>query len=274
MTKKTKKTKKSGKSAHVNQLFASARRDGTLSPGAMNALDAIDIIDMGAHIQAGLGVAVDDVESSEVVLVTMMPDDSGSIRFAGNADAVRSGHNLVLDALFASKQRDDIFVHTRYLNGHVLYPYTDVAGAERMDQHNYDPCQGTPLYDQTVVLLATVLAKAQEFSDNGVPVRTVTLLISDGADAHSTRANASHVAALARDMLAAENHVIAAMGIDDGRTDFRAVFRDMGVPQEWILTPGNSSSEVRKAFQVFSQSAVQISQSGAFASPRMGGFFN
>lgn len=267
----SKKNSKGAGAARVSQLFAAARRDGTLSLGAMNTLD---IVDLGAQIQAGLGVAVDDVESSEVVLVTMMPDDSGSIRFAGNAEAVRTGHNLVLDALAQSRQRDDVFVHTRYLNGHVLYPYTDVANAVRMDRHNYDPGKGTPLYDQTVVLLATVLAKAQEFTDSGVPVRTVTLIISDGADAHSTRADASHIATLMRDMLATENHIVAAMGIDDGTTDFRKVFRDMGVPAEWILTPGNSAGEVRKAFQVFSQSAVQVAQSGAARFSGMGGFVN
>ena len=264
--------KKNEKSTHVNQLFDSAERDGALTPGGKKTLDLVDVGDLGAQIQAGLGVAVDDVESSEVVLVTMMPDDSGSIRFAGNAAAVRDGHNLVLEALAASKQRDDVFVHTRYLNGTVLYPYTHVAQAERMSTGNYDPCHGTPLYDQAVVLLATVLAKAQEFADNGVPVRTVTLLITDGADAHSTRAKASHVAALAHDMLAAENHIIAAMGIDDGHTDFHRVFRDMGVPREWVLTPGNTATEVRKAFQVFSQSAVQMSQTAAFGG--FGGFVN
>ena len=60
----------------------------------------------------------------------------------------------MLDALGGSKQRDDILVHTRYLNGFVLYPYTPVGQAVRMDRSNYDPNQGTPLYDQTVVPLA------------------------------------------------------------------------------------------------------------------------
>ena len=36
--------------------------------------------------------------------VTMMPDDSQSIAGAGNTDAVRDGHNFVLDALGSSKQ--------------------------------------------------------------------------------------------------------------------------------------------------------------------------
>lgn len=262
---------KKRESAHIPELFDAAQRDGTLSTAARKVLD---VVDLGAQIQAGLGVAVDDVESSEVVLVTMMPDDSGSIRFAGNAEAVREGHNLVLDALAACKQKDDIFVHNRFLNGQVLYPYTGVDRAARMSKANYDPSLGTPLYDQSVVVLGTVLAKAQEFADAGVPVRTITLIISDGGDAHSVRARADHVAALVADMLAAENHIVAAMGIDDGSTDFRQVFRDMGIPAEWILTPGSTAGEIRKAFQVFSQSAVRASQSAVLSRSALGGFVN
>jgi len=257
--------------ANLNSLFKSAQDDGTLSAKSAKSLN---VVDLGAQIQAGLGVDVDDVESSEVVLVTLMPDDSGSIRFGGNAQAVRDGHNLVLESLAQCKQKDDIFVHNRYLNGDVLYPYTPLDSATKMDTINYNPNKGTPLYDQTVVLLATVLAKSQQFTDNGVPVRTITLIISDGADVCSTRAAPRHVAALVKDMLRAENHIIAAMGIDDGDTDFHRVFSDMGIPAEWILTPGNSSSEVRKAFQVFSQSAVRASQTASFSKTALGGFVN
>ena len=256
---------------YVKDLLEQAEADGTLSPASMQALD---IPDIGAQIQAGLGIGVDDVASSEVVLVSMMPDDSGSIRYAGNADAVRLGHNQVLDALSGSRQCDDLLVHTRYLNGLVLYPYTPVAQAIRMDQHNYDPNLGTPLYDQTVVLLGTELAKTQELLQNGVPVRTVTLIITDGADAGSRRADAGHVKSLVEDMLRAEGHIVAAMGIDDGSTRFRDVFRSMGIPDAWILTPGSTAGEVRKAFQVFSQSAVRASQSAHFSATALGGFAN
>jgi dihydroxyacetone kinase DhaKLM complex PTS-EIIA-like component DhaM len=263
--------KNKSRPGYVKDLLEQAEADGTLSPASMQALD---IPDIGAQIQAGLGIGVDDVASSEVVLVSMMPDDSGSIQYAGNADAVRLGHNQVLDALSASRQRDDILVHTRYLNGLVLYPYTPVPQAIRMDAHNYDPNLGTPLYDQTVVLLGTVLAKSQELAQNGVPVRTVTLIITDGADAGSTRAGASHVKSLVDDMLRAEGHIVAAMGIDDGTTSFRQVFRSMGIPDAWILTPRSTAGEVRKAFQVFSQSAVRASQSAHFSATALGGFAN
>jgi len=46
-----------------------------LSPESLQTLTAVDL---GAQIQAGLGITVDDVKASEVVLLTMMPDDSGS----------------------------------------------------------------------------------------------------------------------------------------------------------------------------------------------------
>ncbi len=274
-------------SENVKELFQTAQEDGVISPSSMNALTVVDI---GQEIQEALTGDIGAVESSEVVLVTVMPDDSGSIRMEGNSQLVRDGHNLVIDALCASKQKDSILMHTRYLNGYVLYPYTNVAQAVRMDQHNYNPCQGTPLYDQSVLLLGTVLAQAQQFIDNGVSVRTVTLVITDGADAHSNRANAAMVKSIVDDMLRTEDHIVAAMGIDDApkecwncgyklrttgidvnmcpqcgdqfyRTNFKQVFREMGIRDEWIFTPGNNASEIRNAFQVFSQSAVRASQS-------------
>ena len=254
----------------VTALFQAAEEDGALSQTTMSALN---VTDLTTQIQAALGVSVDDVPASEVVLVTMMPDDSGSIRFAGNAQIVRDGHNLVLKALQASKQKDGILAHTRYLNGHVLFPYCFIDQAVPMDTKNYDPHRGTPLYDQTVSLLATVLVKSQEFADSGVPARTVTLIITDGADESSTKATARTVASLVQDMLRAETHIIAAMGIHDGATDFRKVFREMGIPDQWILTPGNSAAEIRRAFQAFSQSAVRASQSAAqFGQAALGGF--
>jgi hypothetical protein len=250
----------------IKKLLEDAHGTGALSA---KALATLDVVDVGAQIQAGLGCTIDDVGSSEVVLVTMMPDDSNSIAHAGNTDAVRDGHNFVLEALSGSKQAGEVLAHTRYLNGHVLTPYTALEHAEKMTPANYRPNLGTPLYDQTVVTLGTVIAKSQELAQAGIAVRTVTLLITDGGDYGSTRCKPADVKAIVDDMLAQENHIVAAMGISDGTTDFKAVFRAMGIPDRWILTPGNSGSEIRRAFAVFSQSAVRASQ-GA----QLGGFSN
>lgn len=255
----------------VGQLLSGAQADGLLSASSANALQ---VIDLGETIQNALGVPVDDVTSSEVTLVSLIIDDSSSITYVpGNTEAVRTGHNSVIDALVDSKQGDSILLHTRYLNGTLLNPFRPLGQIERLNASNYNPAGGTPLYQQSVVGLGTVLTKAQEFIDNGVPVRTVTLIVSDGADSRHTQFGSDDVRTLVQDLLRDENHIVAAMGIDDGYTDFRQVFGEMGILDQWILTPGNTESEIRKAFQVFSQSAVRASQTATSFSQTAGGGF-
>src|SRR5260221_13028268 len=89
----------------VKKLLEDAHVKGALSA---KSLITLDVVDVGAQIQAGLGVTIDDVTASEVVLLTMMPDDSASIAHAGNTDAVRDGHNFVIDALKASNKSIDV----------------------------------------------------------------------------------------------------------------------------------------------------------------------
>lgn len=258
--------------ANVEELFQAAEDEGILSKASVTALAVMDV---GAQIEAALGVPALDVQSSEVVLVTMMIDDSGSIRYARNEQAVRDGHNLVLGVLSDPKLKLEAraLIHTCYLNGKILYEYRQLSQAEQMTPSNYDAYGGTPLYDQSMVLLGTVVAKAQEFANEGVPVRTITLIVTDGNDEHSVRATPAAVRTLVKDMLQQENHIIAAMGISDGETDFRAVFQEMGILDEWILTPNSTRDEIVAAFHLFSQSASSASQNAqSFSETAMGGF--
>ncbi|OHD16032.1 MAG: hypothetical protein A2086_11045 [Spirochaetes bacterium GWD1_27_9] len=257
--------------SQLSNLFKDAHDEGLISSDTLNALNVIDI---GAEIQAALGVGVDDFGSSEVVFVTMLIDDSSSIDYvAGNANAVREGHNAVIDALQSSKQKGNVLIHTKYLNGKILYPYCYLDQTVKMNGSNYSPNGGTPLYDKTVEILSEVLAKSMEYSNNGIAVRTVTLIVTDGADYGSKKQTTHTVKSTVVDMLKQENHIIAAMGIYDGSTDFKDVFKDMGIPDKWVLTPKNTASDIRKAFQVFSQSAVKASQNAQiFNQTSLGGF--
>lgn len=257
----------------VNELFQAAQHDGVLSPGSTQALIALDI---GVEIANALGTPALDVKSSEVVLVTMMIDDSGSIQYADNEQIVRDGHNMVIDALTDTSrltpgQIDSILSHTCYLNGGMLNPYAPIANAIRMDSNNYQADGGTPLYDQTMVLLAKVIGKSQEFANEGVPVRTITLIVTDGEDQHSTQSTPNDVARLLKDMLMQETHIVAAMGIDNGNTDFNEVFARMGLKEEWVLTPANNEHDIRNAFRLFSQSA-QAGSKTVQSYTAMGGF--
>lgn len=243
-----------------------------VDPAASAALQ-LTADNLGPAIMAGLGdITLDDIATAEVTLVTQLLDDSGSIRFSGNTEAVRDGHNMVLDSLRASKQAASVLIGCRYLNDGVLYPYRTLDAADRLDTHNFNPSGGTPLYDQSAVTLTAVAAKMAEFEQGGVAARAVTVITTDGGDNSGSTAPAS-LKSMVEGLLRTEQHIIIGMGVDDGQTDFRQVFTSMGIRPEWILTPGNTPSEIRKAFAVVSQSAVRASQNaGTFSQMAMGGF--
>jgi hypothetical protein len=265
---------------------------------------------LGPAIQAGLGdITLDDVKSSELTLVTQVVDDSTSIRMEGNSQPVREGHNLVLDALGGSKQASSLLISTRLLNRDVLFPYRPLSGAVRLDTSNYNPSGGTPLYEQTDIVLTSVGIRMAEFDQGGVTVRSVTAIITDGADSeHYDPRNPENpnvppsLTQKVKGLLKSERHIIIGVGISDVKgkcfacgfdldqappddnkcpschnvvgTDFKRVFREMGIRDEWILTPKNTPHEIREAFATVSQSAVRASQAAGtgFSQVALGGF--
>jgi uncharacterized protein YegL len=257
----------------ATNLIQNAFNEGDLSAGSLSALNKIT--DLGNIIQQGLGIDPSLMPASEVVLVSVLGDDSGSIRFSGNEQAVRDGYNGMLDSLLGSKQQDNILVLTKFLNGKIHCSYIPLSDVEKLDKSNYQATGGTPLYDETVKILATVIAKTKEFENNGIEVRTITLLATDGADEGSRTSDASDVKKIVEEMLTKEKHIVAAMGFDNGHCNFQQVFTEMGIPDQWQLTAGSTANEIRKAFQVFSRSATSASKSAAnFATASAGGFGN
>ena len=255
---------------NVEDLFKSALADGALSASALKALQ---VANYGAAIQANLGIIPGDVKASEVVLVSLLLDDSGSIEDAGNTGAMKDGVNGILDALAGAKKRDDVLVYIELLNRGLLQPYVLLKDASRLSAGNFRPYGQTPLFAKSTQFLGAVIAKAQEFAMNGVASRTVSLIVTDGGDNASGKTRARDVAAILRDMLATESHIIFGYGISDGVTDFKKVFSGMGVKPNSVLTSANDPKEIRRSFQLFSQSAVRASQNAQSFSKVAGGGF-
>jgi hypothetical protein len=151
-----------------------------------------------------------------------------------------------------------------------------LAQAIRISRANYTPDGYTPLHDMTAEIVGLSVAKAQDFAGQGVPCRAVTLIVTDGADVGSKHHRRPEgVKPLIDAALKTEQHIICAMGIDDGSTPFRDIFSKMGLRDNWILTPKNSAHEIRAAFAMFSRSAARASQAatgGAFSRVAAGGF--
>ncbi len=244
----------------LNALFGGAVSGGNLTQAGAAALA---IGDLGTAMQAGLGVDVSDVTAQSVVLLALVFDDSSSIDYVpGNEQAVRDGGNGILDALIATKQVDTIFALETTLNTGLICPFTPIVSAPKLDAKNYRACGGTPLYDTVAATLGTVIAKHESFASNGVQARSVTIIITDGADYGSTtHKRPESVQPIIADMLRSEQHVVLFLGISDGgKTDFRDIARRMGIPDNCIDVATCDAKSIRQKCIMFSQSAVRVSQ--------------
>ncbi|HYT43252.1 MAG TPA: vWA domain-containing protein [Methylomirabilota bacterium] len=258
----------------ITSLLNDAVQEGGLDNNSLQFINNT-FDDIGSRIQAGLGTAADSITSSETVLVSVCVDDSGSMA-GSKGQAAIDGTNAVVSALMDSKQKSNILFSSRLLNGRIICPFNPLEQSVSLTQNNYVPRGMTPLYDETLVMMATIAAKVQDCAANGIPVRSVSLIVTDGANT-SGRSSISRVEQIIKGMLQQENHIVAAMGIGANQTEkntFRTIFEQMGIPTNWILTPDNSPTEIRRAFAVFSNSAVRASQNAASFSKTLAGGFS
>lgn len=261
----------SSSTVNVDDLLANAADEGLVSATATAVLSVPDI---NAQIQAGLGTPPEEVDASEVVVVGIIIDNSGSIGgIDGGEEAVCEGQNTVIDALDESKQKGGILVGTWLINeDKPVHPFVALDSTIRLKNgDNYYASGGTPLYRRFVTVAGTVLAKMQEFAEAGVMCRAVLLVVTDGYDEDFAttarkKVTAADCARLVKDL--DENMVVLFMGIQDKDPDLRSVdffevAREMGIPERCVHTPDNTKSEIRKAFQLASQSALRASQGAA-----------
>lgn len=231
----------------------------------------LDVADVSAKISQGMGVDPDAFQASEVTLVGLLVDDSGSIDMANNTDALLAGVNGILTALKGSKNAGTILVHIKLLNGRVVCPFVALQDAPLLDSTNYSADGGTPLYDQYVVFAGTVMAKTKEFLDAGVVVRSVCCTVTDGSDQGSRRNTADDCRRITESLLASETAVVGAMGIQLPGTDFARVFASMGIRPDSIMLATADPKAIRAACHQFSQSAIRVSQTagalGGLVSP-------
>lgn len=256
--------------SQITDLLTAAQDDGDIDPQTFAALGQLNIAN---SLVPTFGLPADTFAQNEVILVSLLIDDSGSIEFGHNVQNMVDGHNLLIDAFKGAKQQDNILWMCQTLNSKVISPWCELSQAPRLPHANYNAIHGTPLYDATMVHLASVLMKFKEFEGAGVPARTITGLVTDGMDEHSQKHRAVDVCRFIESLTGREHHILAGMGIQYQQTPFRQVFGEMGIPDKWILTPKSDPKEIRAAFQTLSQSAVRASQSAAsFSQQAAGGF--
>lgn len=248
----------------IASLLTSAAASGDITAKTANLLTNAATL---REIKKGDGVSTDTYPHSAVRIITILLDDSTSIEQNGNTPHLIEGHNQIIQALrgASEKQRLETMVSCRTLNNGPVYEYKHLADVPHLTPATFSPDGSTPLFDQSVVTVGSVIAKVQEFENAGIAVRTWTLIVSDGGD-YGSRHKAHDVATVVKE-LNSEQHLVLAMGVSDGSTDFNKVFLAMGVKQPNIhVVNGKDPAALRRMFNQASQSAAGIASASATSS--------
>ena len=245
----------------IASLLTNAAESGDITTKTANLLTNAATL---REIKKGDGVSTDTYPHSAVRIITILLDDSTSIRDNGNTPHLIDGHNQIIQALrgASKKQQLETIVSCRTLNNGPVYEYKHLADVPKLTTATFAPGGPTPLFDQSIVTVGSVIAKVQEFENAGIAARTWTLIVSDGGD-YGSRRKANDVATVVAE-LNSEQHLIMAMGVSDGSTDFNKVFLAMGVKQSNIhVVNGSDPAALRRMFNQASQSAAGLASTAA-----------
>ncbi len=247
---------------------------GALSAGTLTNQSSALLGNLGPMVIAGAnGLDAEDIEATDVTLVTLLIDASSSIASSGLEQGVRDGYNEMLDAFAGSREHDAILVSSWKFDdaSHLIHSYVPVKDATRLDAKNYRGTGTTKLYDTWCDALLANVAYAQKLRDSGTPVRSLAVVITDGADVGSKR-RVADCKRLTQDLLASEQFVLAFVGVGDPGY-FTKIARSMGVPDGSIEVQTNATaSGLRRVFQMVSRSAIRASQGQIQAGPQAGFF--
>jgi hypothetical protein len=237
-------------------LIRDAEKRGTLSQRSSTALQRPAIVQ---QVQDALAGSYTLRTPGQSLLLTMMPDDSNSMKIKDKQGGVIDGHNELLGMMAVSSASKRMLLQTRYLNGFILNPFGPLTACKPLDRTNYPCIYGTPLYEQTLVTLGAVLAKDEELTAGGARVRTATLIMTD-AESTDNLADAllREVASVVADMRRIGDHIVAGMCFPSGDESYcRAIFSGMGMEDRYIFS-ASSRREILEAFRLFGESALQL----------------
>ena len=259
--------------ADINALLSGAEQDGHISPQTTAVLKTRNL---NALLQQGLGKPAVSVSLAQIFGQVVVLDDSSSIADANNEQIIRDGFNSMRKELISSTARDEIMIAVTQLNRGILVPFTPLVDCVELNSSNYEGNGRTPQYEGIVTGAGLLLSKWREFADQGAEFRGALVFVGDGAHYNpGGKLRKDDVRQTLEDLRrqGPERFLALFIGIDDGHTDFKAEGIAMGFDANKILTPKNTGSEIRKAFQVASRASKTASQSaGGFSKVATGGF--
>lgn len=210
-------------------------------------MDGLDIDGLG-DIEAE-NTSVDELESENVNLMMIGVDCSGSMRQWKN-DMVQCLTDFK-DALENSKESNEILIARANFEDRV-----DIGGYKAIDEFDTAFHAGgcTALYDCVVIGSQKMLEYRKYLRDQGVRVKCVFAIFSDGEE----NVSSADVATARQAIANLNNEEITTAFISFG-SDAKVEAQRLGFKN--LLTVDSSASELRRAFNCLSKSVIESSKS-------------
>lgn len=217
---------------------------------------------------------------SQMFLNVFFHDNSYSMFYGGNWLATLKARNLIPATLLkygvdpASEVLDFLLnenaAYVRRVTGDRSlreFQWTTLDAAPQFvipnSHDDYLAGSGTPLFGRARVALGSVLARTLYWEGQGIPVRTVTCIQSDGESTEGLQADAlaDECKTLVDDLHRTKKHRIIFMGVGGASNQdaFRSAARAMGVKDHNIMLIPNHPDAIAEAWMRVSTLSAQVS---------------
>jgi uncharacterized protein YegL len=237
----------------LHNLFKNSQQSGL-------SRQSVDLLVQNLEGQAGLGCVgaqVDDLNTDDVTLLSVLIDASGSM--SGVQDEVIDAFNQMTRALSDSKAKDSILLSAWRFDDAptLLFGYTPIDSVRDLSKTDYVIGGATALYDAVMDGFTGIVGYGQDLRNNGIRTRSIVVVISDGGD-NVSKHTASAVRTVSQDLLKQETYTLAFVGFGGSPADFQQIANGIGFPS--VLTAAASAKDIRHTLNLISSSVVRASQ--------------
>lgn len=247
-----------------NQIVQSISK--SLIPAAVQQ-DIIDKLD-DITIAGCKGVDPNDIDSEDVTLIHVCLDASGSMQ-PYEKTVVDAYNESFLKPICGAKNAESILIATSVFSGHgtnairLLHSFMPAKQCPQLTRSDYHPDGETPLYRAVHSAQVGILDYGNLLKDNGVRVKRIVVVFSDGEDNASGGFTTTKLQALSQTLLDTETCILSYAFMGDKRSADKNA-KDIGFPinsqlNEDMISQGDAA--IRRLFGTASASSIKASQS-------------
>jgi uncharacterized protein YegL len=213
----------------------------------------------GTNLVGCLGTSIDDIETDDVTIVKVLLDSSYSMH--DHEAIVRDAYDKFINSLKGSKQSGSILVSTVSFAGTatILHGFKKVDEIDSIGNQYIAKGYSTALYDALMDALTGAHAYATDLKQNGVRVKIIVVVFSDGYDNDSKHNSAKDVKTVVDAAIKKEGFYPVYVGYKQSSgDDLNAIAKQVGFPN--VMVTNATESEIRRTIDLVSKSIIRTSQ--------------